>query len=193
LPESYASADEVYCYPGSMVLRNLRDLRSAEELELFETAMTSQRAEEPLPEGELDFAHYCAIHRHLFQDIYSWAGEARTVRTGKGANLFCYPENIDAQMTSLFAELRAANCLRALDREKFVAGLASFLATLNAIHPFREGNGRTQLVFVTLIAHEAGYPLNLEKLREAEFLTAMIESFAGSEANLCAELDRLID
>ncbi|HEX5005601.1 MAG TPA: Fic family protein [Hyphomonadaceae bacterium] len=143
MPESYAAADDAYCYPNSTVLRNLKDLRSSEELERFETAMASQRAEELLPAGQFDVEHYCAIHHHLFQDVYEWAGQPRTVRIEKGPSVFCYPENIEGQMNVLFSGLRERNFFRELPREPLVDALASFLATLNAIHPFREGNGRT--------------------------------------------------
>jgi transposase-like protein len=50
-----------------------------------------QRSAEPLPAGKLTYPHYCAIHRHLFQDVYTWAGKPRTVRIAKGGSMFCYP------------------------------------------------------------------------------------------------------
>lgn len=154
MPESYATPDETYCYPGSTVLKNLQDLRSQADLDAFETAMTSQRAEELLPAGRLDASHYYAIHRHLFQDVYGWAGQAHTVRIEKGQSVFCYPENIDGEMARLFSDLERCNFFRDLGKDAFASNLATFLATLNAIHPFREGNGRTQLVFAGLLAHE---------------------------------------
>lgn len=193
MPELYAAPDENYCYPNSTVLRNLKDLRSQEELERFETAMTSQRADELLPAGRLDVEHYCAIHKHLFQDVYEWAGRLRTIRIEKGTSVFCYPENIEEQMNVLFSGLSDRNYFRGLSRNDFVSALAAFLATLNAIHPFREGNGRTQLIVAGLIADEASYPLNLDLLREAEFLSAMIASFGGDERLLQQELARLIE
>ena len=192
MPESYAAPVETYCYPDSTVLKDLRDLRSAEELQRFETAMTSQRADELLPAGQLDVDHYYAIHQHLFQDVYEWAGHRRTVRIEKGTSVFCYPENIDGQMDILFSDIQARRFLGGLSREAFASSLAAFLATLNAIHPFREGNGRTQLIFASLIAHEAEHPFNLDQLREAEFLEAMINSFDGDEGPLRQEILRMI-
>src|SRR5436190_2165381 len=76
--------------------------------------MTSQRASEPVPRGNLDYAHYRAIHKHLFQDAYSWAGLPRSERISKVGNPFCFPANIDAQATKLFAELKQKNLLRGL-------------------------------------------------------------------------------
>ena len=75
------------------------------ELDAFEAAITAQRGEEPLPAGSLDAAHYLAIHRHIFQDIYEWAGEVRTVRISKGTSPFCYPEYIEAETGRVFAAL----------------------------------------------------------------------------------------
>lgn len=192
MPESYAAPDEIYCYPDSTVLRNLKNLRSAEDLERFETAMTNQRADELLPAGQLDADHYYAIHQHLFQDVYEWAGQPRTVRIEKGASVFCYPENIAGQMDALFSDLNRSSFFGDLSREAFSSSLAAFLATLNAIHPFREGNGRTQLIFASLIAHKAGHPFDLEHLQETEFLDAMIDSFSGDEGPLRSQILRMI-
>ena len=192
MPESYASADDIYCYPGTTVLKNLVVLRSADELEQFEAAMTIQRADEPMPAGDLDGAHYYAIHRHLFQDVYAWAGTPRTIRIEKGSSVFCYPENIPAEIDRLFAGLRDKAHLRGMLRDDFVQALASFLADLNAIHAFREGNGRTQLIFASIIAHGAGFPIDFERLEPEPFLSAMISSFRGDEAPLSAEIRRMI-
>lgn len=188
----YEATDDPYCYEGTSVLKNRLGLRTQAELDAFETAIVSQRAEEPLPVGNLDQPHYCAVHRHLYQDVYDWAGDPRTVRTSKGGNMFCYPENIAAQMRRLFGELARADHFRGLDADKFAAASAHFLAELNAIHPFREGNGRTQLVFLKLIAHGAGHEVDFSRLHASTMLTAMIASFAGNEALLAAEIRRLI-
>jgi cell filamentation protein len=74
---------------------NKLDLRAQEELDAFEAEISSARAEEPLPEGTLSFTRYKAVHHHLFQDVYDWAGQVRTVRISKGGNPFCFPENIE--------------------------------------------------------------------------------------------------
>jgi len=79
----YDAVNDPYTYEGSTVLKNLLNLREAEELDAFEAEISAQRATEPLPAGNLDFAHYCAVHHHLFQDVYEWAGKPRTVRISK--------------------------------------------------------------------------------------------------------------
>ncbi len=188
----YEALGDPYCYPASSVLRNLRGLRSQDDLDQFEAAATIQRADEPLPGGRLSVSHYFAIHRHLFQDVFSWAGSARTVRLGKSGTVFCYPEHVRQEMRTLFADLKAKNHLRRLPPDAFAGEAASFLATLNAIHPFREGNGRSQMTFLAMLADRAGHPLNLDLLEPESFLAAMIESFRGSPTDLTAHIYRLI-
>src|SRR5690349_24449261 len=101
---------------------------------------------------------------NLFQDVYSWAGKPRSVRISKGGSMFCFPENIQAQADKLFEELTARDCLRDLNNKKFATEAAYFIADLNAIHPFREGNGRSQLTFLMLLADQAGHPLDADKI-----------------------------
>lgn len=188
----YDAVPDPYCYPGTTVLRNTPDLRDPGELELFEAISTAQRAEEPLPSGRLSISHYCAIHRHLFQDIYRWAGKYRTVRMSKDQSAFCYPEYIPREMKRLFAELKEKRFLRNLPRGEFIREATHFLSTLNAIHPFREGNGRTQTSFLIVLCEQTDHPLRLEALDPNAFLEAMIASFHGNEAPLQHQLDTLI-
>ncbi len=153
--------------------------------------MTALRADEPLPAGRFGPAHYRAVHRHLFQDVYSWAGRYRTVRTAKDGNAFCYPEHIDANMRKLLDRLKAPPFTGGAGVYAFIESAADFLADLNAIHPFRDGNGRSQLSFLHLVALRAGHPLNLRKVRRATMIPAMVASFAGDTRLLKDELARL--
>jgi cell filamentation protein len=177
-------ADNIYCYPGTTVLKNNLDLQSQADLAAFEAEITAQRASEPLPEGKLDYSHYRAFHHHLFQDVYPWAGKIRTIRIAKDGNWFCFPENIDAQMNTLFNWLANEQHLTSLNVAAFAAKASHFLAELNAIHPFREGNGRTQLSFLIVVADRAEHPLNMEKRKPEEILKATIASFGANEAQL---------
>lgn len=188
----YLVADDTYCYPGTTVLKNLLDLKEQSELDAYEAEITTQRASEPLPDGAMDHEHYKAIHHHFFQDVYDWAGETRTVGISKGGNEFCQPQFIDAELKKLFAVLAAQDFLADLPADDFSKEAAHFLAELNAIHPFREGNGRAQLSFLTLLADEAGHPLQLDDLDPKRILDATIESFGGSEAPLAAVIRDLI-
>lgn len=180
----YESTADPYCYPGTTVLKNLADIRDQATLEAFEDDMASQRAEEPSPAGRLSVSHYKALHHHLFQDVYPWAGRFRTVRTSKGGSMFCYPENIPGEMRRLFAELQRDGFLQGLTADAFAQRTAHFLAELNAIHPFREGNGRTQLAYLTLLAEKAGHPIDLDRMNPEDIMQAMVASFGGREEPL---------
>lgn len=187
----YDAVADPYCYPGSTVLKNIPGIREQAALDDFEAISTAQRSDEPLPNGRLSVTHFKAIHHHLFQDVYAWAGNFRTTRISKGANAFCYPEHIAREMKALFLDLKRRRSLQGLPRDEFVAGAAHFLATLNAIHPFREGNGRTQTTFIALLADRAGHPLRFDRLDPERFLAAMIASFQGNEGPLVRELRML--
>ena len=188
----YDATDDPYTYENSTVLVNKLDLRDEDELDDFEAEITNARAAEPLPEGKLDFAHFCAIHHHLFQDVFDWAGVPRTVRISKQGSAFCFPEHINAQATRLFSDLKAEKYLDDLPAKEFAQKAAHFLAELNAIHAFREGNGRAQLTFFALLVDRAGQSLDLEKLDPDAMLHAMIASFDGDESNLTEVINELI-
>jgi cell filamentation protein len=188
----YKAEPDPYCYPGTNVLTNRLGIRIQSRLDAFEAEVTAERAAQPLPTGRLSYAHYRAVHRHLFQDVYAWAGKVRTVRIAKQGSAFCYPEHIGREMTRLFGWLSRHDKLRGLNAQNFAAAAAHFLAELNAIHPFREGNGRTQLSFPALLAERAGHPLALQRLDPKRILTATIASFGGNERRLAALIGRLI-
>jgi cell filamentation protein len=188
----YEAVADPVCYTNSNVLRNIPDLRSQAALDRFEAAATGRRFMEPLPTGRLSVRHYQAVHHHIFQDVYRWAGRSRRVRIGKGSSMFCYPENIQRELVRVFAHLRLRNYLRELGRREFATGAAHFIAELNAVHPFRDGNGRSQLAFLALVAAKAGHALNLEILDPSAFLIAMIASFHGEEGPLVDQIQDLI-
>lgn len=187
----YEAIDDPYTYKGTSILKNRLGLRDQSDLDEFEAESTAQRFSEPLPAGRLGVAHYCAVHRHIFGDVYAWAGRFRSVRIAKGGSMFCYPEHIAREMRRVFAELHAANGFRGRSVGEFASGAAHFLAELNAIHPFRDGNGRSQLAFLVLVADQAGHSLNFDRLKPGSFLDAMIQSFSGKERALTDEISRL--
>lgn len=188
----YDSGYDPYRYPGTSLLRNRLDLRDQAQLDAFEALITAHRAEEPLPSGRLGAAHYSAIHRHLFQDVFAWAGRLRTVRIAKGDSMFCYLEHIETEMRKLFGWLKEANFLRELSADVFALKSAHAIAPLNAIHPFREGNGRTQLSYLTLLAARAGHPLSLDRMEPSAMLDAMVRSFHDDERPLATSIAGLI-
>lgn len=190
--DPYDSVDDPACYPNSNVLINLANLQTQAELDGFEVEAVGLRSLHAPPAGSFDPAHYRALHRHLFRDVYSWAGKYRTVRTSKGRSMFCYPENIAKEMDRLFSRLKQPVFLDGSDSEDFVSAIADFLGDLNAIHPFREGNGRAQLYFVRMLGLRAGHRFRAEAVERDPFLSAMIQSYYGSMDALIDELERMI-
>lgn len=180
--EGYDAFDDPYCYPGTTVLKNLLNIQDQDTLDAFEVEISTLRWEEPLPEGNFDAAHSCEVHHHLFQDVYEWAGQYRTVRSFKGENAFCYPEYIPAQMDTLFQGLHEVEVVIDSSSEAFLQQIGRFLGELNAIHPFRKGNGRSQIAFIGLLGAAFGHPFAFERLDRNTFLPAMITSYFGIES-----------
>lgn len=141
---------------------------------------------EPI-QGRFNFEHLKAIHRYLFGDIYDIAGEVRTVDMAKNGSVFCYVQNIDMIQSSIFDKLRNDNYLRGMQKSAFVRALAQLSGDLNALHPFREGNGRAIRCFLKQLAREVGYDLDYDGIAKEELLQADIEAFRGSMDSL-AEL-----
>lgn len=190
--EGYDAFDDPYCYPGTSVLKNLLNIQEQDTLDAFEVEISTLRAEEPLPEGSFDAAHYRQVHHHLFQDVYEWAGQYRSVRTSKGGNAFCYPEHIPAQMDALFQGLHRGEVFVERSSDLFLQATARFLGELNAIHPFREGNGRSQMAFIGLLGATFGHPFAFERLSRGTFLQATIDSYFGNREPLLVELRKLL-
>ena len=98
--------------------------------------------------GDFSFKHLCSIHKHLFSDVYSWAGKTRTVDISKGT-VFCLVQFIESQFDDLYRKLKKENFLADItDKEEMSERLAYYLGEINMIHPFREGNGRTQRIYI---------------------------------------------
>lgn len=106
--------------------------------------------------------------------------------------MFCYPEHISTEMKRLFQGLRSRFIRPQIEATTFADRATPFIATLNTIHPFREGNGRTQLIFLALLADEAQHPLDFELLSPDQLLAAMIRSFSSDERALHNTIARLI-
>ena len=173
-------SDRDYCYPPDFtVLRNRLDIRDARALEAAERALVAQRLVEPVPAGEFDLAHLKAIHRHLFQDIYAWEGEVRTVEIAKGASGFQPRRFIAAGMADVHRRIVAAEYFRGLGPDGFAAGAGSVLGDVNHVHPFREGNGRTQFQYLKQLAARAGHAIDLTRIDRAAWLDASRRSNTG--------------
>lgn len=180
VPLSYEyERDDYYCYPDSPVLKNELGIKDEKELDAAEREITSLKIaklnDEPL-EGELNFDYVKRIHKYLFDGIYEWAGEVRRTDISKG-NIFCQHELIEVNAEVLFNELKSENYLEGLDKETIIKRLAYYLGDLNTIHPFREGNGRVQRLFIRELASRAGYLINFDGITPEEMIKASDTAF----------------
>jgi cell filamentation protein len=183
------SGHDQYLDPISGVLKNRLDITDATTLEQAEGAFVATRSYElsrtPVP-GQFDLAHLQAIHRYLFGDVYEWAGQLRVIDIGKGGHLFAHHAHIGAAAASIFKALAGEKHLAGLDQAAFSGRAAYYLGELNALHPFREGNGRAQREFVSHLAHATGYYIAWEDVKQPDLLQASIESFKGDASKLTA-------
>jgi cell filamentation protein len=188
--------DDPYVYPGTDVLRNHFGICDAAELAQRESGLTAVRIaqlERRFIPGDYDTAHLQAVHRKIFADLYPWAGELRTVTIAKDASLFALPQHIAPYLAGVLSDLANEDHLCGLGREDFVGRLAHYFAELNAVHPFREGNGRTQRAFLGRIAAEAGHPIDWTGLDPDSNVRASREAHQGDNEQLKKLLDSLID
>ena len=168
-----------YCYEKSRVLKNKFDILDRDDLEVAERRLSKYRAEELLNapmRGRFDLRHLQEIHRYLFQDIYDWAGEIRTVDIAKG-NLFCRYFAIEAEAERIFSELKSEKYLEGLSVGDFSRRLAYYFTEINALHPFREGNGRTQREFIRQLAYQNNYFLSYAGIKKDEMVDASVAGF----------------
>lgn len=182
-----------YLDPSTGLLRNSLRITDALELKRAESAITAVAIygliQTPL-RGSYDLAHLQSFHRRIFGRIYPWAGEIRTVSIAK-TDLFCLPQHIELYSQDVFSQLAAEKHLRGLNRESFVDRLTHYFAEVNAIHPFREGNGRSQRAFFGQLTRDAGWPIDWSDLDSDENVEASIASLRGDNQPLRALLDRL--
>jgi cell filamentation protein len=181
--------------PVTGLLRNRLGITDAAQLAAAEAAYTRQRIYElgqrPIA-GRFDLAHLQAVHRYISQDLVDWAGQLRTVNIAK-TGTFCLVEHLESYAAQVFGQLAEANYLRGLGRHDSVTGLAGFYGDLNALHPFREFNGRSQRAFVSHLADRAGWHVAWERMSPQRNISASEASLNGDEAPLRALLDELVE
>ena len=171
--------DMIYCYPDSDVLKNKLGIMNQEKLHEVERKLTALRISDLIRKpirGNFDLKHLCVIHYYIFQDLYTWAGSLRKVDIAKG-NMFCNVMFLNDQADVIFGAIRKDNYLEGLSRDAFVSRLAFHFSEINALHPFREGNGRTQREFIRELALYNHYAIDFSKSTEKEMLDASVDSF----------------
>jgi len=155
-------------------LRNLLGAKSSQELKEREPqvvfANELELASIFIPRSN-DLAEVLAIHKQLFKGVYDWAGQIRAVdirKNGRGTEYFLVVSKILDAGNYVFTEFAKESYLKGLDKETFIKRLTYYYDQLNYIHPFREGNGRTQRVFWSRVAYDAGYDINWTGVLDGE-------------------------
>ncbi|MEA5117246.1 MAG: Fic family protein [Propionicimonas sp.] len=174
-----------YFIPGTSVLRNkftgpgrpygepdADRLRWLEELATL--VRIGELAESPI-DGGFDYDHFKAVHFHIFQDVYEWAGQERVAPAGQlmskdGHAYYGAGPHLTQAALDQFETLARKDFLRGLEHGEFVVELAEVWGELNVIHSFREGNTRTQFVFFSQLVEHAGYRLDPARFAPASEL-----------------------
>ena len=190
----YLDPDFTYTDPKTGLLRNLQDITDPDVLLFVESGAVTKRLQElyenPLKIKNIDGLF--EIHRYLFQDIYIWAGKKRTVEIIKDGKQFfptSYFDNAFKYIDQLIAEFKKIS----KDNKILLAEkLAEILDNINYLHPFREGNGRTQREFLRVLALEKGLTLNLNppdnKSVYEQYMKGTLESDLQTLTELIFEL-----
>jgi cell filamentation protein len=175
--DKYGEGQDQYCYPDSSVLINLLDIIDEAALEDAEREISAINAQliefkaAPYQLHDLQF-----IHQQLFADIYPWAGQLRKIDISKQSTRFCTIDRIIPEANKLFKQLAQQRYFVNLNRQTLIKKIAELYADLNMLHPFREGNGRTQrILFEHLIVH-CGYQISWEGISKTEWVQANINS-----------------
>jgi len=178
--------EDPYCYPGTVVLRNklfIQDGVKLAEAEADITLPTMADLETKRIRGNYDLQHLRAFHKRIFGPIYRWAGELRTVEISKGIP-FAATRAIPGYAEDIFGKLARNDFLRGRDQETFLEGFTDLFGEVNALHPFREGNGRTQRGFLGQLARDAGHRVDWSELDPVRNRAVSAQSLVGNNEPL---------
>ena len=175
-----ASSDS--CYPNTTCLINKFNIKDDEKLSEVEAEITFAKAvvlesEEVKPPFNFEF--YKNIHRFLFEDLYDWAGKLREVDISKKGTSFCSVKELEKLCEACFNRLEKANYFKGISRKKFVEEIVDLYQTTNFLHPFREGNGRTQRIFISKLIKYNGYDFNFSNINPELLMIATIKAANG--------------
>ncbi len=161
MSDKYGNDRDPYLYPELNVMRNRLGIRQAERLAQAAYEFTALRAATlslgPLLRG---LPHLCAIHQHLYQDIFDWAGDIREMDIYQGDTRFCHFAYIEKEGNALMQDLEEEGYLVGLEKADFINRLSQYYCEINVLHPFRIGNGIVQRIFFEQLAIHAGYQLD---------------------------------
>lgn len=171
------------------ILENKLGITDPQVLKQIEEEIVPVRTAEiysSFPVKAFDFDMLRKIHFIMFSDLYQMAGQVRNVDMVRGDNRipFCFTQNIDQEQRRIFGILNQENDFVGLDREAFVKKIAWLSSELNALHPFRDGNGRAIRAFLVLLAAHAGFELDYSKVDKDELIEADVRAFLGDVSSL---------
>ena len=180
-----------YVYPGTNVLKNRRDLRELALLAEYEGTMSAFRLAQLAAKpqlGQFDIPHLKRLHGYIFQDVYDWAGEFRTVNIARpGQFYFAFIDQIVPTLNQLLQSLKAEKHLSGLNPARF-SERAGYYLELNAVHPFRDGNGRTQREFIRQLALKIGCKAQGSRITREAISAASKLSFQKADSSGLAAL-----
>lgn len=172
-------SDSKYEYPGTNVLINHFNIKDPQKLSLIEGAITLNRLfrlENSPIIGNFDLNHLLKIHKYIFLEIYPFAGQIRDENINKGGFRFAEFRYIESSANDLFKKLKSEKTLANLPKEEFAERAAFYMAEINVLHPFREGNGRTTREFIRTLCLKNGYNLEWEKVDKQLVFSATVKS-----------------
>lgn len=185
----YLDPDRKYTYRNG-VLYNLANIEDDKILLAYESLKVSKRVEE-LFEKSIKINNsdsLLTIHQYLFQDVYEWAGKVRTVNISKDGKPFFNGERFHIAFHYIDTLISEFRNIRNTDKSQIAEKLAEILDNVNYLHPFREGNGRTQREFIRLLALEKGFVLNLNPPDNKSVYDRYMKGTIESETKILAEL-----
>lgn len=195
MPKYDPEGGDPYLDPSTGILSNRVGAVTEGQLADREAVLVSSRSYEletnPEP-GGFDLAHLRRIHVRLFQDVYAWAGELRTVEVRKGNTLFARRDAVVSAGQALFDRLAAEGWLRGLEPGRFAARAGFYLGEINVLHPFRDGNGRAQRAFIGQLAIEAGHMIDWERMTRAAMVDASIAAYNGDAGPMATLIERAL-
>ena len=175
------------CYEGTTCLINkfgITDETKLSEVEADITFAKASKLEENPIDGKFDIEHYKAIHRYLFEDLYDWAGQFRTINISKKGTKFVKTDELENLCVKCFDRIKSSNYFRNISFESFVENIVDLYCTLNMLHPFREGNGRTERIFIAQLIRLNGYDIDFSEVDSDYLIIATIQAAQGVTDNL---------
>ena len=192
----YYEGANFYCYPDCDILINKFGIKDDQKLNEIERKLTATKAVELINnpiKGKFDFKHFCKIHKFLFEDIYEWAGKERQGGfMSKGNAVFVRSEYIENMFNEYYEKIEKDNFLKGLSKENFCEKLAYYMAEVNTIHPFREGNGRTIRLYFEQLSENAGYDLDFSSIDKDELILADVLAYQRNYALLIEILNGIV-